>query len=255
VVAVLLTMPSVAQLDFGPLSVEWEDTFDGTPDPPLDPDYWVHPLNTGIHLVDGTGGPDDNDLYVKDYSLNYRGREFGRAGTDAAKFRFSLDVVDYFGQSNHLLGLYLNFVPDDPGTPGVNEEQFLMIEYFHQNYVLLKGWRTDPEINIQMINYITGEWSAPAYIDVDVDNEARTVVLNVYTDPERTTLNNEGSHTWVADASFGPYMQGGYVGIAGWGGPHAEGKFDNLRVSVPTPATLALLVIGAAALAVTRRRW
>lgn len=259
VVAVFLTMACVAQTDFDSFTAVWEDTFDGEPAPALDPNIWYHPSGTLLAIVAGNerpGDPDDNDLFMVDYFLNYRGREFGRLGTDAARFRFSFDLVDYFGASNHLLGIMLNFVPDDPGTPGVNEEQFLMIEYFYNDYVVLKAWRTDPETNIQMRHEITSEWWAPAYIDVDVDNAARTVVLNVYTDPERTTLNSEGSHTWNAHEGYTPYMQGGYVGLAGWGGAHAEGKFDNLRVSihVPVPATLALLAVGAAGLLATRRR-
>ena len=208
----------------------WEDTFDGTPDPPLDPDYVLHPSSSGMYLVAGTGGPDDNDLFLEDYNFYYGGREFGVPGSDAKEFTFTYDSVIAGGSSALGHECRLNHIPNDPGTPGVNEEHQLAVAYHGTAWVLLR-WRDfrlpipggDPFTQVQLIHYIGNEWSRPFYMDIDYDGPGRTISMKSYVDEARTTLNVNGDITWNLDASWDPYLQGGYVGF----GTYGTEKYDN----------------------------
>ena len=238
VVVALLMMVSFAQAA-SPGAVElWSEDFDGTPDPALDPDLVQSNETTPMYLVDGTGGPDDNDLHLVDGSVQYRGRKFGVVGSDAEKFNFNFDLVDFSGEGNHLLHPFLMFNPDDPATAGINELRWVSIQYVGQQYIVLKNYQPDPEIYYQYVTYIPGIELGPGRYEISVDVPNRIVTLDAPSSGPPGNTHFE----WDLDEDDSDldywWDDGGYVGLGGDSGVHSHSEYDNLYVEGALPDLL-----------------
>ena len=218
----------------------------------LGPNWFLVPTTgTGLLDVGILEGWWGRGLHVNYGTAYYGGSMFG--GHGSRQFRLLFTVINNGGASNHLVYTPLCAELDNPDTPGVNEEQWLMFQYVRKTALYLVGrdysvpGPVDPFT--QLVTYQSFPATpAPHYVTIDVDMDASTLVYTVHTDAARTVLL--GSAVFALDGSWAPYLQGGYVGFNMLDPPHNSIVIDNVGVDVVRgPATLSLVALAGMLLA------